>query len=184
MVIILIYSSKLSFKYIIWSVNNTKHKHKMPAKKKKGGKKKRKGKSNYITAKRELEFKEEGQEYARVLKMLGDGRLEAKCSDNVIRICHIRGKMRKRIWINKGDLLLVDIRPYQTDKADIVHKYYDEEDRTLKDYGELINGTAKEEEEENGTEVKFGMDMESDSIDISDSSDSSTKDMKELLKNL
>ena len=36
-------------------------------------------------------------EYAQVLRMLGNGRLEAHCMDGVKRLCHIRGKMRKKV---------------------------------------------------------------------------------------
>lgn len=32
--------------------------------------------------------------------MLGNGRLEAQCIDGVKRLCHIRGKMRKKVWVN------------------------------------------------------------------------------------
>ena len=42
-------------------------------------------------------FKEDGQEYAQVVKMLGNGRLEAYCFDGVTRLCHIRGKLRKKV---------------------------------------------------------------------------------------
>lgn len=41
-----------------------------------------------------------GAEYAQVLRMLGNGRLEALCIDNIKRLCHIRGKMRKKVWVN------------------------------------------------------------------------------------
>lgn len=117
----------------------------MPVKKGKGGKKKRKGKNHQNLDKRKLEFANDGQAYARVMKMLGDGRLEAKCSDGETRLCHIRGKFRKRVWINPEDLVLVDIRDFQPDKADVIHKYTNDEDITLQSYGELINGTAKED---------------------------------------
>lgn len=36
-------------------------------------------------------FKEEGQEYAQVVKMLGNGRLEASCMDGTKRLGNIRG---------------------------------------------------------------------------------------------
>ena len=39
-------------------------------------------------------------EYAQVLRMLGNGRLEAFFIDGVKRLCHIRGKMRKKVWVN------------------------------------------------------------------------------------
>jgi initiation factor 1A len=44
-----------------------------------------------------LIFKEDGQEYAQVTKMLGNGRLEALCFDGTKRLCHIRGKLRKKV---------------------------------------------------------------------------------------
>lgn len=43
-------------------------------------------------------FKEDGQEYAQVVKMLGNGRLEANCFDGTSRLCHIRGKLRKKVY--------------------------------------------------------------------------------------
>lgn len=38
-------------------------------------------------------------EYAQVIKMLGNGRLEAMCFDGVKRLCHIRGKLRKKVSV-------------------------------------------------------------------------------------
>lgn len=65
------------------------------------------GKNENDNEKRELVFKEDGQEYAQVIKMLGNGRLEAKCFDGPLRLAHIRGKLRKKVWINQGDIILL-----------------------------------------------------------------------------
>jgi len=108
----------------------------MPKNKGKGGKNRRRGK-NENEEKRELVFKEDGQEYAQVLRMLGNGRLEAMCMDGVKRLCHIRGKMRKKVWVNAGDVILVGLRDYQDEKADVILKYMADEARNLKQYGEL-----------------------------------------------
>ena len=62
-----------------------------------GGKNRRRGKNENEADKRELVFKEDGQEYAQVLKMLGNGRIEAMCFDGEKRLAHIRGKMRKKV---------------------------------------------------------------------------------------
>ena len=102
----------------------------------KGGKNRRRGK-NENDEKRELIFKEDGQEYAQVLKMLGNNRLDAQCIDGVKRLAHIRGKMRKKVWVNAGDVVLVGLRDYQDGKADVILKYSAEEARALKSYGEL-----------------------------------------------
>ena len=109
----------------------------MPKNKGKGGKNRRRGKNENFGDKRELVFKEDGQEYAQVAKMLGNGRLEAMCFDGVKRLCHIRGKLRKKVWINHSDIILVGLRDYQDAKADVILKYSADEARNLKSYGEF-----------------------------------------------
>ena len=119
----------------------------MPKNKGKGGKNRRRGKNENEETKRQLEFKEPGQEYSQVVRMLGNGRCECYCFDGVTRLGHIRGKMRKKVWVSAGDIVLVGLREYQDDKVDIIHKYNADEARNLKQYGELqetarINETA------------------------------------------
>ncbi len=102
---------------------------------------------NLEETRRELEFKEEGQEYAQVIKMLGDGRVELKCFDGVSRQGLIRGSMRKRVWINIGDIVLIGLRDFEEGKADIIHKYTTDEARMLQSFDQLparakINQTA------------------------------------------
>jgi len=53
-------------------------------------------------------------EYAQVVKMLGNGRLEAKCFDGPTRLAHIRGKLRKKVWINQGDIILLYVLTSET----------------------------------------------------------------------
>jgi translation initiation factor 1A len=105
--------------------------------KNKGGKNKKSQLQNDMREKRELIFKEDGQEYAQVLKMLGNGRCEVYCFDGVKRLCHIRGKLRKKIWINIGDVVLIGLRDFQEKKGDIILKYSIDESRCLKTYGEI-----------------------------------------------
>ena len=129
--------------------------------------------------------------------MLGNGRLEGFCFDGVTRLCHIRGKLRKRVWIQQvprraqgvappgdagegprrtredeggghpgraregrarahlrargvasrlsappapalqGDIVLLGLRDFQDQKADIILRYDNDEARSLKAYGEL-----------------------------------------------
>merc|ERR1712183_1120739 len=64
------------------------------------------------------------------------------CFDGVKRLCHIRGKLRKKVWINQSDIILVGLRDYQDAKADVILKYTADEARNLKTYGELP-GNAK-----------------------------------------
>ena len=71
--------------------------------------------------KRELHFKnvDEGQGYAQVLKMHGGPWLEAYCFDGVKRMCHICGKMGRKVRIAVGDIVLISLRGFQVrDAAD------------------------------------------------------------------
>lgn len=106
-------------------------------------------------------------EYAQVLKMLGNGRVMALCVDGVNRLCHIRGKMRKKVWINAGDVVLVSLRDYQDEKGDIIHKYTPDDVRTLRaegdfpeafrlqEFGNAAEGAGPEDED-----IFFGSDDE------------------------
>ena len=79
--------------------------------------------------------------------MLGNGRVECYCYDGKTRLCNIRGKMRKKVinqrfvdcqvWIGVGDIVLIGLRDFQDDKADIIMKYTTDEARQLKAYGEI-----------------------------------------------
>jgi translation initiation factor 1A len=108
----------------------------MPKNKGKGGKNRRRGKNDHVF-KRELIFKEDGQEYAQVIRMLGNGRLEAHCFDGTRRLATIRGKMRKKVWINVDDVILVALRDFQDSKSDVILKYNPDEVRALKSHGEI-----------------------------------------------
>ncbi|KAM7440155.1 Eukaryotic translation initiation factor1A [Porites harrisoni] len=145
----------------------------MPKNKGKGGKNRRRGKNENESEKRELVFKEDGQEYGQVLKMLGNGRLEAMCFDGIKRLCHIRGKLRKKVWINQGDIILLGLRDYQDGKADVILRYNPDEARNLKAYGELPDNVKVNENptmggDGDGEEVTFeeGDDVEEEDADI------------------
>merc|ERR1711972_995765 len=138
----------------------------------KGGKNRRRGKNESEGVKRELVFKDDRQEYAQATKMLGNGRLEAICFDGTKRLCHIRGKLRKKVWINQGDIILVGLRDYQDAKADVILKYNADEARNLKTYGEIpdsdkVTDTVNFVDDGLDDDIEFG-DESPDSDDIDD----------------
>nr|XP_045000258.1 eukaryotic translation initiation factor 1A-like [Jaculus jaculus] len=109
----------------------------MPKDKGEGGKNRHRGKNENESEKRELVFKEDGRKCAQVVKMLGNGRLEAMCFDGGRRLCHIRGKLRKKVLINTSDIILIGLRDSQDNKADVILKYNADEARSLQAYREL-----------------------------------------------
>jgi translation initiation factor 1A len=81
--------------------------------------------------------------------MLGNGRCEVLCFDGVKRLAHIRGKMRKKVWVGASDIILVGLRDYQDSKCDVILKYNADEARQLKAYGEIPD-TAKLDGDQGG----------------------------------
>lgn len=139
--------------------------------KSKGGKSfKKKAK---INQKSELIFKEDGQEYAQVAALLGSSRLRLHCADGTERLCKIRGKLVRRAWVGRGDLILVGLREWEDGKCDMIHKYTDDEARNLRAYKEIpanmsLNGDAAGNAEEVNEDVIFGLEEDVDEeIDIS-----------------
>jgi len=57
-------------------------------------------------------------------KMLGFDRILVDCQDGKERLCRIRGKMKRRMWIRLGDIVLVSPWDFQSDKrGDIIWRY-------------------------------------------------------------
>ena len=153
----------------------------MPQKKGKAGKCKRRGKNkNNESHKRELVTKEEGQEYAQIVKMLGNCRFEAFCFDGQTRICHVRGTHRNKLWMNRDDIILVGLRDFQDEKCDAIHRYTADEARRLKNMGELPAKTRIGADPVDGDEAEEDFDI----VDFDDESDKEEKEEVEEEINL
>lgn len=65
-----------------------------------------------------------GEIFAVVMEMLGAGKMRCRCEDGFTRICRVPGRIKKRVWIRRGDLILVEPWKVQSnEKADIIWKY-------------------------------------------------------------
>jgi len=51
----------------------------------------------------------------------------------IVMMGHIRGSMRKKVWVSTGDIVLVSLRDFQDEKCDINHKYNADESINLKE---------------------------------------------------
>ena len=136
----------------------------MPKNSGKGGKKHRKQK-NQTVVKREMIWKETGQAYAIIEKMLGNGRVHlsyfTRDEDNRLKknqaLGIIRGTMRrKKIWIRIQDIVLVGLREFEEGKVDILHKYDYDETKSLELSQEipLIEDTQTDKQDnKNNTDI-------------------------------
>jgi len=89
---------------------------------------------------------EEGQQYAYVTSMLGNGRLMALCEDGQQRMARIRGSMRKyksKVIIKSGDVVVMSMRDFQNDKADVISRLSHEEVSALMYRNELPERIVK-----------------------------------------
>lgn len=72
---------------------------------------------------KELVLPESGELLGRVVKLLGGDHLLVVCTDGKTRVCRIRGKMKRRMWIRDSDTVLVAPWDFDNNKADIVWRY-------------------------------------------------------------
>jgi translation initiation factor 1A len=72
-------------------------------------------------------------------KMLGNERVMVKCQDGNMRICRIRGKMKRRTWVREGDVVLVSPWEFQADeRGEIFWRYTQGQVEELKQKGLLL----------------------------------------------
>lgn len=66
----------------------------------------------------------EGQVLGIVDQRLGASRMRVKCLDGKTRICRIPGRLKRRLWVREGDLLLIQKWEFEADtKGDVLFKY-------------------------------------------------------------
>ena len=72
---------------------------------------------------KELVLPEQGELLGRVQKISGGNQVLVQCTDGEVRLCRIRGKMKRRMWIREGDIVLVSPWDFDPKRADIVWRY-------------------------------------------------------------
>jgi translation initiation factor 1A len=72
-----------------------------------------------------------------VESMLGANRLKVRCMDGETRTARIPGRMKKRVWINEDDVVIVEPWDWQDEKADVKWRYDSQEADKLRQEGYL-----------------------------------------------
>ncbi len=87
-----------------------------------------------------IRLPKEGEIFGVVVEMLGARKIRVESDDGLTRLCRIPGRMKKRIWIRVGDLVL--IQPWKVqpkERADVVWRYTPTQASWLKRNGYLKN---------------------------------------------
>ncbi len=73
---------------------------------------------------KEMVLAGEGEMYGQVVKLVGSDHLMVKCADGKTRLGRIRGKIRRRVWIRLGDIVLLVPWDFKAeDRCDIIWRY-------------------------------------------------------------
>lgn len=66
-----------------------------------------------------------GNQVLAVLEQrLGGSRVRARCLDGKTRVCRIPGRLKRRLWVREGDIILIE--PWELggdEKGDVIFKY-------------------------------------------------------------
>jgi translation initiation factor 1A len=80
-------------------------------------------------------------------------------SSSIINACADWLYYFTQVWINQGDIILLSLRDFQDDKADVIQKYSPDEARELKKYGQLPESAkineAEADDGDEGSDVEF-----------------------------
>jgi len=79
----------------------------------------------------------EGQVLGVAVKMLGYDRILVNCDDDKQRLCRIKGKLKRRVWIRENDVVLVSPWDFDQKRGDIVWRYTRNQKDWLKNKGYL-----------------------------------------------
>ena len=71
-------------------------------------------------------------------RRLGGSRCSVRCLDGKTRVCRIPGRLKRRLWVREGNIVLIE--PWELssdDKGDIIFKYSQAQIQVLKRRGLL-----------------------------------------------
>lgn len=80
----------------------------------------------------------EKQTFGILEQRLGGSRMRVRCLDGKTRICRVPGRLKKKLWVREGDVLLIE--PWElggNDKGDVIFKYTSNQTSWLKKKGYL-----------------------------------------------
>ena len=65
-----------------------------------------------------------GKEVLGILEQrLGASRILIRCFDGKSRNCRVPGRLKKRLWLREGDVVLVEPWEFDNEKGDVIFKY-------------------------------------------------------------
>ena len=93
-----------------------------------------------------VKFPRGNQIIGLVEQRLGGSRMRVRCLDAKTRICRIPGRLKRRLWIREGDVILVEPWEISGDtKGDVIYKYRPNQVKIL-EKRDMLKGLNDEDE--------------------------------------
>jgi len=140
----------------------------------KGRKKGKKGNKRIEKSVYQFDIEEKDILVAHVDNLPGGRHIDVTCNDSIQRKMFIKNSIRKCVWLNPGDILIVSLRPGLSDdnKCDFLHKFKPNEIKDFKKQGKLgfLSLLNKENEEDDiiFDDEKINVDTKYDDIIFDD----------------
>lgn len=142
----------------------------------KGGKRKRRGKKTAEAAnpKNVVVSENKNEKYGKVISLNGNCRITVETPDKEKYMCHIPGAFRKRVWIKKDDIVLFQLRAFESNvseqKGDVISKYFPDQVKVLVKRKEIPAAfVSANDDDEDDQGIKWNVDGDGDSEEDSDS---------------
>ena len=85
-----------------------------------------------------VKLPKDNQSLGIVDERLGASRMRVRCLDEKTRVCRIPGRLKRKLWVREGDLVLVQPWEFESDiKGDVIFKYRPSQIDWLKKKGYL-----------------------------------------------
>lgn len=79
-----------------------------------------------------------GEEMIGIVEQrVGGNKMMVACFDGKTRNCRVPGRLKRKLWLRPGDIVLVEPWEFDKDKADIIFKYPSNQVEWLKANGHL-----------------------------------------------
>ena len=79
--------------------------------------------------------KEDGEQLAIVMQLMGGDQVKALCEDGIERQLRIPGKLKKRVWLRENDVIITKLWDFQPSKGDVTWRYLGNQVMWLKKKG-------------------------------------------------
>lgn len=74
---------------------------------------------------------------------VGGIRMLVKCTDGKVRNCRVQGKLKKKLWLREGDVVLIELWEFDKERGNIIFKYNPSAINWLKTKGYLKNSESE-----------------------------------------